>query len=397
MSNIENIHIYINVVIPEATDHYGKTGGVVRMIEIFKRFEKISIAVNLIMSTTASTARYFQKNGLEADYRIVNSSFKYRNKFDLSLKSLYLLVKSFFVLPLPTSINKKDRIIIYASSDLFWETIPAFVYKLKNKNIEWIQVIHHIYPDWKKRAGNKLVSLFGSYLQKVSFFLIKKKADKIIVLNNSIKNELIKKGFEERRLYLGYNGINLDYLDSIERKDFSYDGVFLGRLSPSKGTNDLIEIWKKVCESLPEARLAIIGGGNNEEKKQLGQKIEKYHLENNIDLLGFLENDETFSILKSGKVFLAPSHEEGWGIAISEAMACGLPVVAWNLPAYEEIYGDNIIKIGENNVDLFAKKILQLLNNKEKREGIGKRGREFVKKYSWENVAKREYEIILDN
>jgi glycosyltransferase involved in cell wall biosynthesis len=271
------------------------------------------------------------------------------------------------------------------------------VNKLRNKDIKWIQVIHHIYPNSKKRAGNKLANFFGFYLQKLSLLLIKKKADKIIILNEPIRKELIKRGFQENKLYFGCNGIDLEYLDSIKKKDFSYDGVFLGRLSPSKGTNDLVEVWKKVCESLPEARLALVGGGNNEEKKQLDRKIEKYHLENNIDLLGFLENDETFSILKSGRVFLFPSHEEGWGISISEAMACALPVVAWNLPAYVEIYRNNIIAIAENNVDSFAKQTTLLLQDDDKREEMGKMGREFIKKYSWEKVAKTEYEIIVDD
>lgn len=388
------MEIIINTTVPASLRHDGKTGGKSRLIEILKRFGQIDKGLRIVINTSKCEADSLKNNGIDAEYRITESSLSFKNKFDLSLKSLYLTIKSLLILPIPFAKNSGEKIIVYASSDLFWETIPAFFYKTKNKKINWVQVIHHIYPDWKKRSGNKLVSFFGYYLQESSFFLIKRKADKIIVLNNFVKNELVKRGFDEKKIFLNSNGIDFEYINSFERKNSSREGVFLGRLSPSKGINDLIEIWKKVCESFPKARLAIVGGGSNEEKSQIIKKIKDCNLDKNIDFLGFLNDNEVFPILKSSKIFLFPSHEEGWGIAIAEAMACGLPVVSWNLSVYQEVFENYTIQVKENDVNLFSEKTVELLKNNELQMKIGNNGKEFIKKYSWDKVAKREYEII---
>ena len=174
----------------------------------------------------------------------------------------------------------------------------------------------------------------------------------------------------------------LGYFDKIEKTEPAYDGIFLGRLSPSKGIFELIDIWKKVTNVIPQAKLAIIGGGNKNTRDALLKKIRDANLEKNIDLLGFFEDEKAHSILKSGKVFLFPSHEEGWGIAIAEAMACGLPVVSWNLPSYGETFENHILQVKENDAGLFSKYVLDLLRDGSKRKEIGIQGKEFVKKYS---------------
>jgi glycosyltransferase involved in cell wall biosynthesis len=214
------------------------------------------------------------------------------------------------------------------------------------------------------------------------------------VVNGLVKNKLMTLGFPGNKIFVSSNGIDLKYFENIKRTEFSYEGVFLGRLNYSKGLADLIEIWKKVCQELPESKLAVIGGGNNEMKNFMMKNISNNKLERNIDLLGFLKDEKAYPILKSGKVFLFPSHEEGWGIAIAEAMACGLPVIGWDLPNLKPVFGNHILRVEENNFNLFAKKTIELLKNEKLRKKIGDEGREFIRKYSWENVAMKEYEII---
>jgi len=75
-------------------------------------------------------------------------------------------------------------------------------------------------------------------------------------------------------------------------------------------------------------------------------------------------------------------------------MACGLPVVSWDLPAYEDIFGDRTIQVEENNMDLFSEKVVVLLKDETARKKIGGAGKEFIKSYSWEKVAEKEFEII---
>jgi len=390
----QKFKIVVTALVPRPVDHIGKTGGLSRLTQILQRFSDLNNVKIVLVSSDQSYAEYLKKNGIAAEFKFVKSSLKFKNLLGLCIKSLLILIKSFFVLKLDFLENNDEKVVIYSSSDLFWEVIPAYFFKAQKKNIQWIQVIHHVYPNWKKRAGNKITNFFGFYLQRFSFFLIRKKADKIVLVNNLEKRTLTKLGFLEDKMFISSNGIDSKYFENIERTEASHEGVFLGRLSHSKGLADLVDIWKNVCREIPEAKLAIIGGGNREVRNFLSKKISACNLEKNVDLLGFLEDKEAYSILKSAKLFVFPSHEEGWGIAIAEAMACSLPVISWDLPNYKPVFENYAFQIKENDTNLFAKKIIELIKEESLRKRAGDEGREFIKRYSWENVAKKEYEII---
>jgi glycosyltransferase involved in cell wall biosynthesis len=378
---------------PRPIGYDGKSGSDVRLAEIFKRLFNYP-EIEIVSIATEFQAECLKKNGVHAEFEIIKTNFKFSTLLGLCSKASLIVAKSFWKVRQELFESKDQKIIIYSSSDLFWEVIPAFVWKMRNKKIEWVQVVHHVYPDWKTRSGKKAVSFLGYYFQKFSFWLIRKKADKIIVMNSFTKIKLLEQGFDSEKMHVSSNGINFDYFDSLKKGAFSYDGVFLGRMNASKGVADLIPIWKKVCAEIPEAKLAIVGGSEKYAKMELAQKIKEQGLEKNIGVLGFLEDDEAFKILKAGKAFLFPSHEEGWGIVIAEALACGVPVVSWDLPVYQEIFEDYTTQIEENNFDLFAGNVVKLLKDEMKIKEVGDRGQEFIKKYSWEKVARKELEII---
>ena len=382
------------MTVPAAVGYDGKTGSAERLITIFKYFRRLDNGIIFVFNASGPIARYFQKNGVVAQYNILPTKLKFSSYIGLCLKTIFLMAKAFFVFTVPRARTGNEKVVVYASSDLFWEVIPAFISKTRNKEIEWVQIIHHIYPDWKKRPGNKIIGFLGYYLQRLSFWLIRKKADKIILMNNLIRNELLSKGFLGQKMRVSSNGLNLDYLNSLQPSNLAYDGVFLGRMNASKGVEDLLPIWKKVCEKIPGAKLALIGGAEKKTKTNFIQKIKAAGMEKNIEVLGFLEDDKTFSILKASKIFLFPSHEEGWGIAIAEACGCGLPVVSWDLPVYQEIFADYTFQIKENNTDAFAEQIIKLLFDDSYQREVGSKGREFIKKCSWAEVARRELEII---
>ena len=387
------INLLITALAPEPVRHHGKSGGHVRLVEILRWMEK-SDRVKIFCVATPHNRKNFEENGIRAEFKIVKTNLKFKDFFGLCLKSLFMMTKAFFLLKWDFLKKQEGKIAIYSSSDLFWEVISAYFAKRKRKDAEWVQVIHHIYPDWRKRPGRKMVNFFGYHLQKFSFWLAKKKADKIIVLSNIVKKELIQKGFPENKIFISSNGVDIDHFESVKMSESEYEGVFLGRLNPSKGIADLVEIWKNVSREIPGAKLAVIGGEEAEMKNYLRKKIKEFELEENIRLLGYMEDEKAHPILKSGKVFLFPSREEGWGIAIAEAMACGLPVVSWNLPVFKEIFEGYTIQINENDISAFSEKVVELLRNDELRKKTGKDGKEFIKKYSWERVTERELEAI---
>ncbi|MFH2021706.1 MAG: glycosyltransferase family 4 protein [Patescibacteria group bacterium] len=286
--------------------------------------------------------------------------------------------------------------VIHSSSDFLPDIWPAFIYKLCHPQTKWVANIMHIYPDWRQRPGNKLNNLVAQSMQKASFTLIQK-ADQVLVLNKSVQNDLIKLHFLKEKIQIIPAGIDYDYFQKIpkQKPSVGYQASFMARLKPSKGIFDLIPIWKEVIKEFPTARLAVIGGGGEDKIiDQLKYMIKEANLEKNIKILGHLPNDLAFTIIKNSQIFIFPSHEEGFGIAIAEAMACGVPVVAWDLMVYKDIFRHHVQTAPENNILDFSKQIRKLMKQKLFRIQHANRGREFIKRYSWQAVA-NQYKQVL--
>ena len=99
-------------------------------------------------------------------------------------------------------------------------------------------------------------------------------------------------------------------------------------------------------------------------------------------------------MVKNCKVFVFPSHEEGWGIAICEAMACGLPVVAYDLPVYREIFKQGMVTVPLIDIKRFSEEVVNLLENDEKRRILGTKAKNQAKIYDWNSVAARELSLM---
>lgn len=362
----------------------GMSGGDQMLVQIFKRIRNSFGEMDCY--TNFDGQQIIAKETMDMRFHI---SPRFFDRLPLFLGYILRTIYAFGI------IFHKKVDIIYGGSDFPPDVIPSFLYKIFYPKTKWFQCVFHIYPDWKKRPGNKIRNMVAQYLQRISFLFIKK-ADIIININHQVEEELVKVGFDKEKIFVNTPGIDVEYFRNLKMSDNvpQYDGTFLARLNPSKGIFDLVKIWKRVVEKKPESKLAIIGGGSEEIKNKLKNEIKKNNLEKNVEVLGFLENDESFSIIKNSKVFIFPSHEEGFGIAIVEAMACGAPVISWDLRIYEEIFENFSIQVKENDIDHFAREVNSFLQDQNRRSKYGINAKHFVKKYSWDAIAKRHQRML---
>jgi len=98
--------------------------------------------------------------------------------------------------------------------------------------------------------------------------------------------------------------------------------------------------------------------------------------------------------LAKSKIFFSPSNEEGWGIAICEALAFGLPVVAWDLPVYRTLYPKGVVKAPIGDVQQFSEHVLDLLADKNHYKEVSKDSRQIVSAYDWNDIAIREMSLF---
>ncbi len=357
----------------------GRSGGDVAFIKLMR---KIHHRINIITSKKGSQLCW--ELGLKKPEFIITSHEDYFKKPAL----IYLQRTINACLRL----KEGEADLYYASSDFFPDVIPCFF--LKKTGSRWIQVINHLYPPPYKRQGRKIINILAYYLQRFSLFLIKNRANRIIVLNNQVKKELIKLGFKRNKIAVCYSGVDLPEIQKIKAAKKNYEAIFLGRLNYSKGVLDLIDIWKKVYRKLPHARLAIVGTGNKKIQRLINKKIGRLHLKNNISCLGYLSDRRVLSLMKSAKVLVHPSYEEGFSLTITQALACHLPVIAWDLPVLKELYGKSVNLVETGDIKKFALKTIALLKGERKDYFKIYQAKKIINKYSWKNIFPKYLAVI---
>jgi glycosyltransferase involved in cell wall biosynthesis len=105
--------------------------------------------------------------------------------------------------------------------------------------------------------------------------------------------------------------------------------------------------------------------------------------------------EEKWAILRSADLFFAPSREEGWGIAVGEALTAGIPVVAYDLPAYAH-FGEAVIRVSRGDVDSLATTVLELLLSPDRMEKA-LANVSSTRLHHWESILEAEVGIIKDS
>ena len=148
-------------------------------------------------------------------------------------------------------------------------------------------------------------------------------------------------------------------IDSTKRSKLALN---IGRLVDDKDHLSLIHAWHLVMQEFPEWRLRIIGQGGN--KNLLVDLIYNLSLQNSIEIL-----DPTDSILEhylNSSIFLLTSKSEGFGMVLIEAMACGLPCIAFDCPVGPRdiiVDGSNGYLISHRNIESYSDRIKELIRS----------------------------------
>lgn len=154
----------------------------------------------------------------------------------------------------------------------------------------------------------------------------------------------------------------------LDKNEYSYDCVYLGRLTYPKNPERLMTVIKKVVSKKKDTKFAVIGSGDLE--ASVRELCREYGLEGNVDFLGFVQNP--LKILQSAKVMVMTSRWEGTPMCALEALGLGVPIVSTPVDGLKEI-----IRNGENgylsdNDEELAEKILGIIEDTGLAELLGR-------------------------
>lgn len=228
----------------------------------------------------------------------------------------------------------------------------------------------------------------------------------MITVSNSTKIELIKGlGVSERKIRVIYHGVDHDSFKPIENKStiknelFRKYGInynFLLHISvyqPKKNVERIINAFKKTIEDKGIKERLILIGNMPDSIKNL---IEKYKLEEQIILLGFIDHQELPKFFNVAKGFIFPSLSESFGLSILEAMGCGCPVITSNISCLPEITGKGAVLVNPYNTEELAEAIYKVLSDDKLRNELREKGLKRVAQFSWEKCAKEHLEIYRE-
>ncbi len=230
-----------------------------------------------------------------------------------------------------------------------------------------------------------------------------KQADLYISPSSQITEELTDVGFTPDKIKKVSHGVDTDIFNPwndkgmgmSKRKLFNTEiknVTFVGRLVPEKRPFFLLETWKSVIKEYPKVQMVIIGKGRLED--ELKKYCREKGLESSIKFMGVV--GDVLPYYGATDVFILPSSSEGVSIALLEAMSCGLPVVASNIPGNAEIIqnGKNGLLFDvENRMDC-AQKIVLLLKDEQLADRLRNEARRTIEElYSSDIMTKSFIEI----
>ena len=194
-------------------------------------------------------------------------------------------------------------------------------------------------------------------------------------------NCAVKKGLENSTYMFNPVRISTKIRGSLDTKKV----IFIGRLSPVKGVDRLINIFNNRDSKYKEWELLIYGSGDKNNLK----------FGNNIKQMG--ATSDVGAVLKNASIFALTSYSEGFPMVVLEAYEYGIPVICYDF----EVSSSEIIVDGETgyiieqgNKEEYVKKLNKLMGDKELRLRMGKNAKKFVQQFYREEVVKRWYKLF---
>lgn len=192
----------------------------------------------------------------------------------------------------------------------------SFIASLASKKVPIVSHIHNNNFDSRGLSLKSIAYLYAGMKAKHIFW----------VSDSSYKGYYFHKLFKNKSEVL-YNIINIDNLYSkmaLDKSNYDYDIVYLGRLTAQKNPIRLMKVFKLLVNEMPYIKIAVIGTGDLEESTR--KEAKRLELSENVEFLGFQSNP--YKMLHDSKLMIMTSLCEGTPMCVLEAMSLGVPVVS---------------------------------------------------------------------
>jgi glycosyltransferase involved in cell wall biosynthesis len=234
--------------------------------------------------------------------------------------------------------------------------------------------------------------------------------DLVLTISESSKKDIVE--------YLGVNPQRIsvtplasrygsDYLsdkiaDQLEKSvDYDFSNpylLFVSTIEPRKNITSLISAFNLLKQKHKIEHHLVLIGRKGWRYEPIFAAIENSPWNNQIHHLDYLSDELVALFYSKADAFVYPSHYEGFGLPVLEAMTLGTPVITSNTSSLPEVAGDAALLVDPNDPTNLAEAILQVVSDSQLRDELISRGKERAKLYSWQKTAKetlKAYKSIL--
>lgn len=169
-----------------------------------------------------------------------------------------------------------------------------------------------------------------------------------------------------------------------------------GTVEPRKNLELAVAAYVGLPKKIRESTGLVITGSLGWKNTQILATIKKHQANReNIVLTGRIADDVLAAVMRKAKLFLFPSHYEGFGIPVLESLYCNVPVLASDIATNRLLLSDKLL-LDRNDTSAWSKAIAELLTNKGEWQALLNTQQATAKNYSWESSAAKFVEIIRE-
>jgi len=322
---------------------------------------------------------YFNFLGRKKPDLPTNKNISYKSSWILPGKILSLLRKVGLQLPIEILFKRRGDVALFTN----FVSLPSLLPISKITAVHDLCYIDH--PEYMQPANQKFLMRFVSKSIK--------KSNLILTISESTKKS-IEKHYPVQNKDILVTPIPPPASTKVGTRpnNLSWTGkyiLFVGTLEPRKNFIALARAYALLPTHIKDEYALMLSGSLGWNIDDDMSEIEALRSDgNNIIITGYVSEVEKNYLYKHASLFSLPSHYEGFGMPILEAMSFGIPVVVSDIAVFHEVADNAAVYFNQNDSNDIAKKLLGVLTDDKLQATLKKQGEIVLKEYSWPTVAK---------
>ena len=208
-----------------------------------------------------------------------------------------------------------------------------------------------------------------------------------VTVSQSTKNDLVAFGLRDVRIVT--QGLSLRAVDQLPQKESEPTFLYLGLLKRANLVDHSLRAFSIFSRSFPNAKLWVAGKGPEEKKlRSLAKGL-------NADILGYVTEDVKRKLMSRAHALLVPAIREGWGLAVTEANACGTPAIGYDVPGLRDsIIHDVTGVLVAPRPEAMARAMMDIIHDPGYCRSLAAAALARARKFSWARTASEFTDIL---